>query len=82
MNIKLSARELTAALFAMLLIGGLCGPARADTPISACGTLSSPGNYFLTSNLTATGDCLVIAANNVAIDLKEKKSPEMAPARG
>src|SRR5208282_3723661 len=27
MNIKLSARELTAALFAMLLVGGLCGRA-------------------------------------------------------
>src|SRR5579864_185348 len=74
MNIKLSARELTAALFAMLLIGGLCGRAGAiiTNPISACGTLSSPGAYFLTKNLSATGDCLVIAASNVAIDMKGK----------
>jgi|GEM_PF-2224807 len=72
MNIKLSARELTAALFAMLLVGGFCGRARAATGISACGTLSSTGNYFLTSNLTATGDCLVIHASNVAIDMKGK----------
>jgi hypothetical protein len=72
MNIKLSARRLTTALFAMLLIGGLCGRASAATGISACGTLSSAGNYFLTSNLTATGDCLVIAAANVAIDMKGK----------
>lgn len=70
MNIKLSARGLAAALFAMLLIGGFCGRASADTPVSACGTLSPAGNYFLTKNLSATGDCLVIGAKNVAIDLK------------
>ena len=72
MNLKLSARAL-AALFAMLLFGGFCGHAGADTSVSACGTLSTPGNYVLSANLTATGDCLVIAANNVAIDLKGKK---------
>ena len=74
MNIKLSARAFTAALFTMLLIGGLCGRAGAiiTNPISACGTLSSPGAYFLTGNLSATGDCLVIAADNVAIDMKGK----------
>ncbi len=72
MNIKYSAQRLTTALFAMLLIGGLCGRAHADTAISACGPLSSAGNYFLTGNLTATGDCLVIAADNVAIDMKKK----------
>src|ERR1019366_5892026 len=70
MNIKLSARSLTAALFATVLIGGLCGRAGAATAISTCGTLSSAGNYYLTSNLTATGDCLVIAAANGAIDMK------------
>ena len=72
MNIKLSARRLTAALFTMLLIGGLCGGASAQTAVSSCQTLSAPGNYFLTGNLSATGDCLVIAAANVAIDLKGK----------
>src|SRR6267154_5446890 len=72
MNIKLSAREIIAALFTILLIGGFGGRASADTAVSTCGTLSSPGNYFLTQNLTATGDCLVIAADNVAIDMKGK----------
>jgi hypothetical protein len=72
MNIKLSAREIIAALFTILLIGGLGGRASADTAVSTCGTLSSPGNYFLTRNLTAAGDCLVIAADNVAIDMKGK----------
>ena len=75
MNIKLTARQFTTALFAILLIGGLCGHARAaaPTPIAACGTLSTPGgNYFLTGNLSAAGNCLVIAADNVGIDLKGK----------
>jgi hypothetical protein len=72
MKIKLSARSLAAALFAMLLIGGFCGLAGAAQAVSSCQTLSAPGNYFLTQNLTATGDCLVIAASNVAIDLKGK----------
>src|SRR5258708_29496292 len=72
MNIKASARRFTAALFAMLLIGGLCGSAGAQTAVSSCQTLSVPGNYFLTKNLAASGDCLVIAAPNVAIDLKGK----------
>jgi hypothetical protein len=72
MNIKLSARRITTALFAMLLTCGLCARASAATAVSACGTLASPGNYFLTKNLSATGDCLVIGADNVAIDLKGK----------
>jgi parallel beta-helix repeat protein len=72
MNIKLSSRNLTAALFAILLVAGLSGRASAATAISSCQTLSTAGNYFLTTNLTATGACLVIAAPNVAIDMKGK----------
>jgi Right handed beta helix region len=72
MNIEFLVRRLTAALFAMLLIGGLCGRASADTAVSSCQTLSAPGNYFLTANLSSVGDCLVIGADNVAIDLKGK----------
>ena len=37
--------------------------------ISKCGTISKPGSYVLTRNLTANGDCLVVAANFVTIDL-------------
>jgi hypothetical protein len=72
MNIEFSARRIVAALFTMLLIVGLCGRAGAQTGVSSCQTLSAPGNYFLTSNLSASGDCLVIGASNVAIDLKGK----------
>ena len=72
MNIKLWVRQITAALFTILLIGGLCAQASAATAVTSCGSLSAPGNYFLTKNLSASGDCLVIAANNVAIDMKGK----------
>lgn len=73
MNIKFSARDLASATFAILLIAGLCADARAaSTPVSSCGTLSPAGNYILTKNLTATGNCLVIAAANVAIDMNGK----------
>src|ERR1700720_2592719 len=43
--------------------------AAGPTPINACQTLSTPGNYALTKNLTASGDCLVLTSNNINIDL-------------
>jgi hypothetical protein len=38
-------------------------------PINACRTIPNPGSYRLTQNLNATGDCLVIKADLVTIDL-------------
>ncbi len=76
MNIKFSARDLASALFAILLIVvldfGADARVAASTPVSSCGTLSPAGNYVLTKNLTASGDCLVIGAPNVAIDMNGK----------
>src|SRR5437899_4572911 len=43
--------------------------AGAVTPISACVTITTPGSYILTRNLVAAGDCLVVAADFVTIDL-------------
>ena len=37
------------AALAMLLVAST---SRADTAVSACGSLSAPGKYFLTTNLT------------------------------
>jgi hypothetical protein len=34
-----------------------------------CQTISQPGSYELTDNLTTNGDCLVITADFVTIDL-------------
>jgi hypothetical protein len=45
-------------------------PARADTAVSACGTLSAAGNYFLTKSLTATGTCIIVGSEGVSLDMK------------
>jgi parallel beta-helix repeat protein len=38
--------------------------------ISTCGmTISQPGSYYVTQNLSATGTCLEVTANDVTIDL-------------
>ena len=62
------------SLGATLLIPAKC--AQADdtrdfgpTPIKRCQTIDQPGSYVLVKNLTATGDCLVITASFVTIDL-------------
>lgn len=46
-------------------------PARASTSVSACGTLSSPGSYVLTKDLSATGTCITITAEGVSLDMKK-----------
>jgi parallel beta-helix repeat protein len=38
-------------------------------PVSACGTISTPGSYYLTGNISATGTCITISADNVTLDL-------------
>lgn len=47
--------------------------AAGSTAIAACGTISAPGNYVVTNNLTASGNCLTLTVSNVAIDLKGHK---------
>jgi hypothetical protein len=61
--------------YALATLGALAlllaaSPARADTAVSACGTLSAAGNYFLTTNLTASGTCIVIGSEGVSLDMK------------
>jgi Right handed beta helix region len=58
-----------AALGALALLFA-ASPARADTAVSSCGTLSAAGNYFLTKNLTASGTCIVIGSEGVSLDMK------------
>jgi parallel beta-helix repeat protein len=43
--------------------------AREPTQLRKCQTISQPGSYELADNLVATGDCLVITADFVTIDL-------------
>ena len=41
----------------------------AQVNISSCQVINTPGSYILTSDLTASGDCLVVTASDVLIDL-------------
>jgi hypothetical protein len=61
--------------FLVLVLFGIGAAASAQaaspTPISACPyTISAPGNYTVTKNLTASGNCITIAANSITIDLQ------------
>ena len=64
--------RLRAALVVVALVASgaalASGPALAAS-INKCTTIGKPGSYVLTRNLTAAGDCLVVAADFVTIDL-------------
>jgi hypothetical protein len=47
---------------------GLSG-VESRSAISACGTISQPGSYYVTQNLSTTGTCILVTANDVTIDL-------------
>jgi hypothetical protein len=69
-----SIRNLKLAAMLTLVFCALAAstPARATSPttISACGTISTAGNFVLTKNLSGVGDCLTLTASNINIDLK------------
>jgi hypothetical protein len=45
------------------------GVSAQPIPISECRRIDAPGSYVLVGDLTAAGDCLVVAADFVTIDL-------------
>jgi hypothetical protein len=49
--------------------GARAGGPPGATQITTCRTISQSGPYVLANNLSATGNCLVITANSVTIDL-------------
>lgn len=51
-------------------LGTMASPAHAITNIDSCRTIAQPGSYRVVANLTANGDCLVLRANHVTIDLQ------------
>lgn len=53
-----------------LSLGAFSQGTFAVTNIDSCRTITSSGSFRLTRNLTANGDCLVIQANDVTIDLQ------------
>jgi hypothetical protein len=70
MATRYSTGRLIIAVLAALFCLTAAKTASAQTVLSACGTISSPGNYVLNTNLTTSGDCFVITASNVALDMK------------
>src|SRR5262245_15537185 len=44
-------------------------PQQGPITIHRCRTIDQPGSYRLTTNLTAAGNCLVITAQGVTVDL-------------
>src|SRR5436190_12036737 len=62
--------HLRIAVSVALVLAGFATKAHAaPTPITTCTTLTRPGSYVLANNLVAAGDCLVVAAQFVTIDL-------------
>jgi hypothetical protein len=63
-------KKLGQGILVAIAVLGLAGAASAaPKSISSCKTIDDPGSYLVTKNLTATGDCLIVAAPNVTLDL-------------
>lgn len=58
-----------AALLAFCFGAHATEAAAAPKALTTCKTITLPGSYILTKNLTAVGNCLVVEADNVTIDL-------------
>jgi len=61
-------------VFLSVMLGGVLASAAieieaAPKAINSCQTINEPGSYQLSKNLQATGDCLIVAVDNVTIDL-------------
>lgn len=65
-----SKKHVIAAAPLVLSLAAFTQEALAITDITACQTISESGSFRLTGNLSARGDCLVVTASRVAIDLQ------------
>lgn len=63
-------KHVIAAVPLLLSLAAFGQEALAVTDIAACQTISKSGSFRLTKNLSAKGDCLVVTANRVDIDLQ------------
>ena len=57
----------------LFLLMPIASARAAATAVNACQTLSAPGNYDVSSNLTASGDCFTLTVSNIAIDMQGHK---------
>jgi len=65
-----SKKHVIAAAPLVLSLAAFTQEALAITDITACQTIATSGSYRLTKNLSAKGDCLVVTASRVEIDLQ------------
>ncbi len=58
-------------MFQLLQAGPTAQPAHpANIPLSACADLTSPGNYFLTKDVSSPGTCFFIDSDHITLNLK------------
>jgi hypothetical protein len=59
------------ALWPCIVFGASAQTAPTEGPVTigGCRTIDQPGSYQLVGNLTADGNCLVVTADGVTIDL-------------
>jgi hypothetical protein len=57
------------ALWVGMLVPQSAARERGPTIINDCQTISTPGSYKLGNNINAAGDCLLITAQGVSLDL-------------
>jgi hypothetical protein len=58
------------------------GSASAQAPVTSCQTISVSGSYRASGTLTAnSGDCLILAANNISLDLANAQLSGSGTAR-
>jgi hypothetical protein len=62
-------RRHVVALTVVLGLGLGVGAHAAPALITTCGTITTSGSYKLANNLAAAGNCLILDASNVTIDL-------------
>jgi hypothetical protein len=74
LDILLRSARLSGMLaLGLFLLMPIASARAAATAVNACQTLSAPGNYLVTSNLTASGDCFTLTVSNIAIDMQGHK---------
>jgi hypothetical protein len=59
---------LLATACAAAAVASQCVLAAGPTNVNSCTTITSPGSYVVTRNITASGDCFIIRSDDVTFD--------------
>src|SRR5436309_13844198 len=68
-DVMTRSKTMTVALTVLMTIFAARQSAAAGKTVNQCGAITASGSYVLARNLTATGDCIVIQADYVTLDL-------------